>query len=87
MENLDSPCSLIDLAHQVGTNEAYLKKHFKEVYGNTVFGFLQQVKMDIVQGITGRWKNGGRSGRLCCYKYPVHFARAFKNILDISRIR
>ena len=78
MENLDSPCSLIDLAHQVGTNEAYLKKHFKEVYGNTVFGYLQQVKMDKAREMLADGKTVAEVAAYVGYKYPVHFARAFK---------
>src|SRR5690606_24780021 len=49
MNNTHSPCSLIDLAHQVGTNEFHLKKTFKEVFGTTVFGYLQQVRMEEAQ--------------------------------------
>jgi AraC-like DNA-binding protein len=78
MQNLDSPCSLIDLAHQVGTNEAYLKRHFKEVYGNTVFGYLQQVKMDKARELLADGKTVGEVASYVGYKYPVHFARAFK---------
>lgn len=43
--NLSNPCSLIDLAHQIGTNEFNLKKAFKQVYGTTVYGYLTKVRM------------------------------------------
>ena len=78
MANLDSPCSLIDLAHQVGTNEAYLKKHFKEVFGNTVFGYLQNVKMGKAREMLADGKTVANVADYVGYKYPVHFARAFK---------
>lgn len=43
--NICNPCSLIDLAHQIGTNECSLKKAFKEIYGTTVYGYLTKVRM------------------------------------------
>jgi AraC-like DNA-binding protein len=78
MSNLESPCSLIDLAHMVGTNEAYLKKHFKEVFGNTVFGYLQNVKMGKAREMLADGKTVANVADYVGYKYPVHFARAFK---------
>lgn len=39
-------CSLVDLAHQAGTNEFILKKGFKELFGTTVFGFWNDAKME-----------------------------------------
>jgi AraC-like DNA-binding protein len=44
--NLDAPCSIITLAHKVGTNDFKLKKGFKELFGTTVFGYMQQVRME-----------------------------------------
>ena len=76
--NIDSPCSLIDLAHQVGTNEAYLKKHFKQVFNNTVFGYLQNVKMDMAQEMLLQGKTVAEVADKSGYKHAAHFARAFK---------
>lgn len=39
VKNLNETTSLIDLAHQAGTNEFTLKKGFKELFGTIVFGF------------------------------------------------
>ncbi len=78
MANLNSPCSLIDLAHQVGTNEAYLKKQFKQVYGNTVFGYLMDVKMKIAKEMLADGKPVWQVEDFVGYKYAVSFARAFK---------
>src|SRR5690606_17626466 len=33
------PCSLIELAHKIGTNEFALKRDFKAVFGTTVFQY------------------------------------------------
>lgn len=45
VQNITCPCSLTNLAKQVGTNEFKLKKFFKEIFGNTVFGYLNDYKM------------------------------------------
>ena len=77
VNNLQSPCSLIDLAHQVGTNDAYLKRHFKEVFGTTVFGYLHLFKMnqakELLQSGIPITEVANRTG----YKYVSHFSRAF----------
>lgn len=78
LANLDSPCSLIDLAHQVGTNEAYLKKYFKQVFGNTVFGYLQTIKMNQAHEMLQQGRTVAQVADHMGYKHPVHFARAFK---------
>lgn len=43
--NFMKPSSLLDLAHQVGTNEYYLKKYFKHVFGKTVFEYMNEKRM------------------------------------------
>lgn len=77
-EKFDQPCTLIDLAHQVGTNETYLKQHFKQVFGDTVFGYMQQIKMKAARDMLMDGKSvqevAGRMG----YKHAAHFTRAFK---------
>lgn len=45
LNQLHIPCSLIDLARQVGTNEFTLKKGFKEVFGTNVFGMVGEMRM------------------------------------------
>lgn len=78
ISNLQSPCSLIDLAHQVGTNDAYLKRHFKEVFGTTVFGYLHIVKMNQAKELLHSGVSITEVATLTGYKYVSHFNRAFK---------
>lgn len=78
MSNLDSPCSLIDLAHQVGTNETYLKKHFKMVFNNTIFGYLQNEKMALAKDELLQGRTVAQVADRAGYKHAAHFARAFK---------
>ncbi|UYQ95105.1 AraC family transcriptional regulator [Chitinophaga horti] len=84
LSNMQSPCSLIDLAHQVGTNEAYLKKHFKEVFGNTVYGYLNQVKMNEAKTMLLNDIPVSQVAFLTGYKYVSHFTRAFKKHFGVA---
>ncbi|WP_131799195.1 helix-turn-helix transcriptional regulator, partial [Chryseobacterium contaminans] len=79
VNNLDQNCSLIDLAHQVGTNEFTLKKGFKELFGTTVFNFwndskMEQAKKMLLEGDL----NINEISELVGYKNPRHFSTAFK---------
>lgn len=84
VSNIQSPCSLIDLAHQVGTNDAYLKKHFKEVFGTTVFGYLHEVKMKEAKELLLSGKAVSDVAFLTGYKHVSHFTRAFKKHYGIN---
>jgi AraC-like DNA-binding protein len=44
-ENLDTNISIQNIASYVGTNQCYLKKGFKELYGQTVFEFVLENRM------------------------------------------
>ncbi|RAJ06651.1 AraC-like DNA-binding protein [Chitinophaga skermanii] len=76
--NMNSPCTLIDLAHQVGTNDAYLKSHFKQVFGTTVYGYLQSIKMTHAREMLSQGKSVSEVAYLSGYKHTAHFTRAFK---------
>lgn len=77
--NLQTPCSLIDLAHLVGTNEYNLKKSFKEVFGTTVFGYLSQLRMDEARQLLLRGEmNINQIADYIGYKNANHFSTAFK---------
>jgi len=78
VQNMNSPCTLIDLAHQVGTNDAYLKSHFKQVFGTTVYGYLQNVKMQHAKELLAQGQSISEVTYLSGYKRVSHFARAFK---------
>jgi len=82
--NMHSPCSLIDLAHQVGTNDAYLKKQFKEVFGTTVFGYLHVVKMGEARRMLLEGRSVSEVAYLTGYKHVAHFTRAFKKYFGIA---
>ncbi|MEM6816935.1 MAG: AraC family transcriptional regulator [Bacteroidota bacterium] len=73
------------LAQQVGTNEFTLKKGFKELFGTTVFGFWNQLKMEEAktQLVEGRLNVAEVSFNIG-YKNPHHFSVAFKRYFGYS---
>lgn len=77
--NLAKPCSILDLAQQVGTNDCYLKKQFKQVFGTTVYGYLQKERMERSRELL---LEGNRKiseiARMTGYKHASHFTTAFK---------
>jgi AraC-like DNA-binding protein len=77
--NLNNPCSLINLAHHVGTNEFTLKRGFKELFGTTVFGFWNDIKMaQAKQMLTEQQMTVGEVSFQVGYKDQRHFSAAFK---------
>ncbi len=71
--------TIIELARQVGTNESYLKKHFKEVTGKTIYAYLLEQRMLLAKQLIA---NGNvdmqQVSQLTGYKRKHHFLEAFK---------
>lgn len=79
LRNLDHSCSLVDLAHHVGTNEFMLKKGFRELFGTTVIGFWNDAKMQQARVmLTEHAMNVGEVSDNIGYKNQRHFSAAFK---------
>lgn len=71
--------SLLGLAHAVGTNDATLKKHFKMVFGVTVFSYLNAYRMERAKEMLLRqeFKIASIANQFG-YKHATHFSAAFK---------
>ncbi|WP_165840841.1 helix-turn-helix transcriptional regulator [Larkinella punicea] len=78
-ENPAKNFSLKELSRHVGTNEYNLKKHFKQVFGSTVFGYIQKFRMEKAKEMLadGTLKIAEISRQLG-YKHATHFTAAFK---------
>lgn len=77
--NLKQSCTLLDLAQQVGTNECYLKKHFKQVFGTTVFGYVHTQRMQRSKELLlNEDMKVAEVAKLSGYKHASHFTTAFK---------
>jgi len=71
--------SLLGLAHAVGTNDATLKKHFKMVFGVTVFTYLNAFRMERAKEMLLRRESKIASiANQFGYKHATHFSAAFK---------
>jgi AraC-like DNA-binding protein len=77
--NMSEPPSLESLANQVGLNLKKLKMGFKQIYGDTVYGFLFDYKMDYARQLldSGSY-NVNEVGLKIGYSTGSHFIAAFK---------
>lgn len=77
--NMAEPPGLQELADQVGLNLKKLKMGFKQIYGDTVYGFLFDHKMEYARQLldTGSY-NVNEVGLKIGYSTGSHFIAAFK---------
>lgn len=85
MKNMAQPPSLKELAREVGLNEYRLKVGFKEVYGNTVYGYLLDHKLEHSRSLldSGKYKVNEVAYALG-YTNPSHFITAFKKKFGLT---
>jgi len=84
-QNLSHPYSLLELSHQVGLNDFKLKKGFKEVFGNTVFGYLHDLRMQEARRLLAELhKPIWEVAEYCGYEYVQHFSTAFKKKFGVT---
>lgn len=85
LKNNDSPPGLKELAKIAGLNEYQLKVGFKQIYGNTVFGFLLEHKLDHSRLLldSGKFKVNEVAYQIG-YTNPSHFIAAFKKKFGVT---
>ncbi len=79
ISKLAEPPSLQELSDEIGLNLKKLKEGFKQIYGDTVFGFLFDYKMEVSRKLleTGE-HNVNEVGLKVGYSTASHFIAAFK---------
>ena len=79
IQNMAEPPGLEELAEQVGLSLKRLKMGFKQIYGDTVYGFLFDYKMDYARQLldSGSY-NVNEVGLKIGYSTGSHFIAAFK---------
>ncbi|MEO3406160.1 AraC family transcriptional regulator [Mucilaginibacter sp. CAU 1740] len=82
-QNIKMPYSLIELSRKTGLNDFKLKKGFKALFGNTVFGYLGELRMDTAYKMLQRGKSVGEVAETVGYKNAHHFTAAFKKRFDL----
>ena len=77
--NMAEPPGLEELSNQVGLNLKKLKAGFKQIYGDTVYGFLFDYKMEYARNLldSGSY-NVNEVGLKIGYSTASHFITAFK---------
>jgi len=85
LKNLESPPSLKELAKFAGLNEYQLKMGFKEIYGNTVYGYLLDHKLDHSRALLDSHKfQVNEVAYEIGYTNPSHFIAAFRKKFGIT---
>lgn len=85
LKHIDNPPGLKALAKLAGLNEFQLKVGFKEIYGNTVYGYLLDHKLDYsrLQLDTKKYKVNEVATQIG-YTNPSHFIAAFRKKFGIT---
>jgi len=79
ISKMAEPPSLQELADEVGLSLKKLKEGFKQIYGNTVFGFLVEHKMEFARKMLEAGdSNVNEVGLKVGYSTSSHFIAAFK---------
>jgi AraC family transcriptional activator of pyochelin receptor len=85
VQHLDMPPSLSDLARVAGINEYKLKKGFKELFGNTVFGYLADTRLELAKTeLLEKTKSASEIAFDLGYSSVQHFSNAFKKKFGVS---
>jgi len=85
LKHMDAPPSIKELAKAAALNEYQLKIGFKEIYGNTVYGFLLEHKLDHSRILldAGQLQVNEVAYQIG-YTNPSHFIAAFKKKFGIT---
>lgn len=84
-EKMDSPPSITELSKLVGLNEYKLRLGFKELFDNTVYGYLKQQRMLKAKVlIENNELNVSEAGIAVGYSNLSHFAEAFKKEFGVN---
>jgi AraC-like DNA-binding protein len=81
----DKPPTIKELARLAGLNEYQLKAGFKEIYGNTVYGYLLDHKLDHARMLLDSHKyQVAQVAYQVGYTNPSHFIAAFKKKFGVT---
>lgn len=85
IENIRNPYTLKTLARTIGTNEYELKRNFKQTFGMTVFGYINEVRMQRAQKyLKSSHLSIAQIADKIGYKNPQHFSTAFKKSTGVT---
>lgn len=85
LERMSQPPTLKELSREIGLNEYRLKEGFKNIYGKTVFQFLNDYRLDVARHLLdkGNAKVNDAAYHIG-YTNPSHFIAAFKKKFGVT---
>ncbi len=85
LDRMAEPPTIKKLSEEVGMSENQLKLGFKNIYGNTIYGYLSDYKMNKARKMldSGQFKVQDVAYELG-YTNPSHFIAAFKKKFEIT---
>lgn len=85
-KHLDQPLSILELSRQVGINDFKLKRGFKELFGETIFGYINNLKMERAKFLLQNEEDTTISqiSKQTGYKNQTHFTSAFKRKYGVT---
>jgi AraC family transcriptional activator of pyochelin receptor len=88
LTHLDAPPNLNQLAAIAGLNEFKLKRGFKELFNDTVFGYLAEVRLEMARrALLQKQKTVTQIAFELGYASLQHFSAAFKKKFGVSPAR
>ena len=85
LQQLDNPPSLLSLARQVGLNDCTLKRGFRQVFGETTFGYLHNHRMEKARQLLVEGEvNVSEAARRVGFVNRSYFAAAFRKKYGVS---
>lgn len=87
-DHIDNPFTILELSRKVGINQTKLKEGFKAIYSDTIFGYLQNIRMNKARKyLTSTTLSVLEISQLSGYKSVSNFSIAFKKIFGYSPIK
>jgi AraC-like DNA-binding protein len=88
LNNIHNPPSLKELAYKSAINEFKLKKGFKQLFGNTAYGILQEYRLNKAKTLLQTNEiNISEASSLVGYKSISHFSKIFKEHFGVTPIQ
>lgn len=85
LERMADPPTIAELALEIGLNEYRLKEGFKNIYGTTVFKFLNDYRLDVSRQLLDEGKvKVNEAAYHIGYHNPSHFIAAFKKKFGVT---
>lgn len=85
LQRFDDPPSLLELARQVGLNDCTLKRGFRQVFGNTAFGYLHEYRLEQARQLLEEGRlNVSEVARRIGFVNRSYFASAFRKKFGVT---